>query len=48
MKKIRTQEQLGHNISYPQMRQGRYSVGVFSLDFLVLPDRKSPAIRLCV
>jgi hypothetical protein len=37
-----------HNISYPQVRQQWFSVGGSPLDFLVLPDRKSPAIRPCV
>jgi len=36
------------NISYPQVWQRWFSVGIFPLDFLVLPDRKSPAIRPCV
>jgi hypothetical protein len=31
MKKIRTKEQLGVNISYPQVRQQWFSVGIFPL-----------------
>jgi len=29
MKKLRKKEQLGHNFSYPQVRQQWFSVGIF-------------------